>query len=324
MVHAIRMSENGGPEVLRWEEVSLPAPAAGEALVRQTAIGLNYIDVYHRTGLYPVALPGGIGLEAAGVVEAVGPDVDFLKPGDRVAYAAPPLGAYAEQRVMPAGVLVPLPDSVSDENAAALMLQGMTAEYLLHRTFPVQAGQTILVHAAAGGVGLLLCQWARHIGATIIGTVGSAEKAALASENGCHHPVLYREENFVEKVREITDGKGVDVVYDSVGKDSFTGSLDCLKPRGMMVSFGQSSGPVGAFDLGELAKRGSLFITRPSLMAYNATREETLQSAGLLFDLVGKGIVKPRLSQRFALKDAADAHRTLEGRQTVGSTILLP
>jgi len=324
MVHAIRLSQTGGPEVLHWEEISLPTPGPQEALIRQTAIGLNYIDIYHRTGLYPVPLPSGLGLEGAGIVEAIGSDVSDLSVGDRVAYAGPPIGAYAEQRIMPAAVLVPLPETVSEDQAAALMLQGMTVEYLLHRTYKLEPGQTLLIHAAAGGVGLLLCQWAHHIGATVIGTVGSPEKAALAKENGCHHTILYREENFVDKVKEITEGQGVHVVYDSIGKDTFEGSLDCLRPRGMMVSFGQSSGSIALFDLSMLSQRGSLFITRPSLMAYTASRDDLLASAQKLFTVIGKGAVKPHLRQRFALKDAATAHHALESRTTLGSSILVP
>ena len=323
MTHAIRIHAPGGPDVLHWEEVTVPAPGEGEVLLRHTAIGLNFIDVYHRTGLYPAPLPFTPGLEGAGRIEAVGSDVGEFKPGDRVAYASPPLGAYAECRVMPADRLVKIPDGISDDQAAAMMLQGMTAHYLLRRTYPVKPGDTILIHAAAGGVGLLICQWAKHLGATVIGTVGSEEKAALARAHGCDHPILYKTENFVARLREITNGAGVPVVYDSVGKDTFLASLDCLAPLGMMVSFGQSSGKVEPLDTGLLAK-GSLFLTRPSLMAYTARREDLVAAATDLFDMVGKGAVRIEINQTYALKDAAAAHRDLEGRKTTGSTILLP
>lgn len=322
--NAIRIHQPGGPEVMVWEEVDLAAPAAGQVLLRHTAVGLNYIDVYHRTGLYPAPLPFTPGLEGAGVVEAVGDGVTDLKIGDRVAYANPPLGAYAEVRLMPADRLVKLPDAIDDRTAAAMMLQGMTAQYLLRRTYRVQAGDTILIHAAAGGVGLLVCQWARHLGATVIGTVGSPEKAELAKAHGCDHPILYKSEDFVARVREITNGEGVPVVYDSVGKDTFLKSLDCLRPLGMMVSFGQSSGKVEPLDTGLLAAKGSLFLTRPSLMAYTAKRSDMVASAGELFDVVEKGVVKIEINQTYALKDAPQAHRDLEGRKTTGSTLLLP
>ncbi|WP_142849183.1 quinone oxidoreductase [Telmatospirillum sp. J64-1] len=325
MTKAIRVHRHGGPEELRWEEVELGQPGPGEALVRHTAIGLNFIDVYHRTGLYSVpSLPFIPGLEGAGVVEAVGEGVTEVKPGDRVAYAAVPMGAYAEARLMPAHRLLVLPETVSDQQAPAMMLQGMTVQYLLRRTFRVQAGQTILIHAAAGGVGLILCQWAKHLGATVIGTVGSAEKAELAKAHGCDHPILYREEDFVARVKDITGGQGVPVVYDSVGKDTFMKSLDCLQPLGMMVSFGQSSGSVGAFDPGILSAKGSLFLTRPVLMTYTAKREDLVSTAQDLFDVVGKGAVKIEVNQTYALKDAEQAHRDLEGRKTTGSTVLLP
>ncbi|BAE53359.1 quinone oxidoreductase family protein [Paramagnetospirillum magneticum] len=322
--NAIRIHQPGGPEVMVWEEVDLAVPAAGQVLLRHTAVGLNYIDVYHRSGLYPAPLPFTPGLEGAGVVEAVGDDVTDLKVGDRVAYANPPLGAYAEVRLMPADRLVKLPDAIDERTAAAMMLQGMTAQYLLRRTYRVQAGDTILIHAAAGGVGLLVCQWARHLGATVIGTVGSPEKAELAKAHGCDHPILYKSEDFVAKVREITNGEGVPVVYDSVGKDTFLKSLDCLRPLGMMVSFGQSSGKVEPLDTGLLAAKGSLFLTRPSLMAYTAKRSDMLASAGELFDVVEKGVVNIGINQTYALKDAPQAHRDLEGRKTTGSTLLLP
>ena len=286
MTHAIRIHETGGPEVLTWEAVEVGAPGPGEVRLEQMAVGLNFIDVYHRTGLYPMALPTAIGMEAAGRVEAVGEGVTDLEPGDRVAYAAPPPGAYAEARLMPADRLVKLPDDVSELQAAAMMLQGMTVQYLIRRTFRVNTGDTVLFHAAAGGVGLIACQWLKHLGATVIGTVGSEEKAELARAHGCDHPVNYRTENFVERVREITDGAGVPVVYDSVGKDTFEGSLDCLAPLGMFVGFGNASGPVPAFNMGVLAQKGSLFLTRPTLMTYTAKREDLLASANDLFDVV--------------------------------------
>jgi NADPH:quinone reductase len=325
MPHAIRFHETGGPDVLRWESVEVGAPGADQIRLRQTAVGLNYIDTYHRTGLYPVSnLPSGIGLEGAGVIEAVGSDVKDLKPGDRVAYASAPLGSYAESRLMPAGRVVKLPDGISDQTAAAMMLQGLTVQYLLRRTHRLQAGETILVHAAAGGVGLILCQWAKHLGATVIGTVGSEEKAAIAREHGCDHPILYRSENFVDRVRDLTGGAGVPVVYDGVGKDTFMPSLDCLAPLGLMVSFGNASGTVPPFDLGILSAKGSLFLTRPTLMTYTAKREDLVASANDLFDVVGRGAVKITVNQTYPLRDAAQAHRDLEARKTTGSTILLP
>ena len=324
MTHAIRIHEPGGPEVLRWDEVDAGTPGEGEVLVRQTAVGLNFIDIYHRTGLYPIAdLPSAIGMEAAGVVESVGSGVSEFKAGDRVAYAGYKPGSYAEMRVIPAHRLVPVPDDIDDKHAAAMMLQGMTAEYLIRRTYPVQSGQTVLWHAAAGGVGQIACQWLKQIGATVIGTVGSDEKAALAKAHGCDHTVNYRDENFVERVKELTGGKGVPVVYDGVGKDTWDGSLDCLSPRGMMVSFGNASGPVPPFNGAILAQKGSLYMTRPTLMTYTAERSDLLESAGALFEAVGKGL-KIEVNQTFALKDTAEAHRALEGRKTTGSTILLP
>jgi len=320
---AIRIHEYGDASVLRWEPVELSPPDPGEAQVRQQAVGLNFIDVYHRTGLYPVPrLPSGIGLEAAGVVEAVGAGVSEVAPGDRVAYAGGPLGAYAEARNLPANRLVQLPDAISDHQAAAMMLQGMTAEYLLRRVYRVQAGDTILFHAAAGGVGLIACQWAHHLGAIVIGTVGSQEKAELARAHGCTHPILYREEDFHERVKEITGGAGVPVVYDSVGRDTFDKSLDCLSPRGLMVSFGQSSGKVPPLDLGILSAKGSLFVTRPTLMTYAASRGDLVESAGALFDVVTSGAVRIEVNQTFPLAEAARAHQALEGRQTSGSTVL--
>lgn len=325
MTHAIRVHEPGGPEQMRWESVEVPAPQPGEARIRHTAVGLNYIDVYHRTGLYPLNdRPFGVGVEAAGVVEAVGDGVTRVSVGDRVAYVALPPGAYAELRNVSAERLIRLPDNIEDQQAAAMMLQGMTAQYLLRRTCPVEAGDTILIHAAAGGVGLIVCQWAKHIGATVIGTVGSDDKADLARAHGCDYPVVYTREDFPERVKEITGGKGVRVAYDSVGKDTFIRSLDCIQRLGMMVTFGQSSGPVEPLDLGQLAARGSLFITRPTLFHYTATVEELDQSAGELLDVVGRGIVKIEVNQSYQLKEVARAHADLEARKTTGSTVLLP
>ena len=324
MTKAIRIHEAGGPEVLRWEDVEVGDPGGGEIRLKHTAVGLNYIDTYHRSGLYPLDYPAVLGMEGAGVVEAVGKSVSDLKEGDRVAYATPPLGAYAEDRLIPADRVVKIPAAVSDETAAAMMLQGMTAEYLLRRTYKVKKGDTILFHAAAGGVGLIACQWAKHLGATVIGTVGSEEKAALARAHGCDHPILYRDESFVERVREITDGKGVPVVYDSIGKDTFMDSLDCLSPHSLLASFGSASGPVPPVDLGILAAKGSLYLTRPTLMTYNAAREDLVRSAEALFDVVVSGAVKIEINQRYELAEAEQAHRDLEGRKTTGSTILLP
>ena len=323
MTHAIRIHQNGGPDVLRWETLDVPAPGPGEVRLRQTAVGLNYIDVYFRTGLYAApTLPFTPGLEGAGVVEATSEGVTTLKVGDRVAYASAPIGAYAEARLMPADRLVKVPDGISDQQAAAMMLQGMTTQYLVRRTYKVQAGETILVHAAAGGVGLMLCQWAKHLGATVIGTVSSEEKAALARANGCDYPVIYTREDFQSRVMEITNGQKVPVVYDSVGVDTFAKSLDCLAPLGMMVLFGQASGPVPPFELGTLAAKGSLFITRPTLFSYTAKPEDLVSTANELFDVVGKGVVKIAVNQTYALADAAQAHRDLEARKTTGSTVL--
>jgi len=323
MPKAIRIHETGGPEVLKWEDVEIGKPGQGEALIRQTAVGLNFIDTYHRTGLYPLPLPAVLGMEGAGMVEEVGAGVTDVKPGDRVAYAGV-LGAYTERRLIAADRLVPLPDGVSDIQAAAMMLKGMTAEYLLLRTHRVQRGETILVHAAAGGVGLIMCQWAKHLGATVIGTVGSDEKAELARANGCDHPIVYTRENFTERVRALTNGAGVPVVYDSVGKDTFLGSLDCLSPLGLMVSYGNASGAVPPFNIGLLAQKGSLFLTRPVLMAYTAKREDLLSCARALFGVVESGVVKIKLERTWPLEDAASAHRELEGRRTTGSTVLIP
>lgn len=324
MTKAIRVFNNGGPEVMEYVDVEVGQPGPGEALVRHAAIGLNYIDVYFRTGLYPQALPGGLGMEGAGTVEAVGEGVTHVKPGDRVAYAGGGPGAYAEARVMPAGVLVKLPDAIDFETGAAMMLQGMTVQYLFHQTRPLKAGDTILFHAAAGGVGLIACQWAKAIGVNMIGTVGSDEKAALAKAHGCTHVINYKTENFVERVKEITNGAKVPVVYDSIGADTYTGSLDCLAPRGMLVSFGSASGPVPPVNLQDLASRGSLYITRATLFTYIAKRPDLEATAGHLFDMVTSGKVKIEINQRYALKDVAQAHRDLESRKTTGSTILIP
>ena len=325
MPRAIRIRETGGPEVMWWEDVEVGAPGPGEIRIRHEAVGLNFIDVYFRTGLYPApSLPFSPGMEGAGVVEAVGEGVDSLVAGDRVAYAAPPVGAYAQVRLMPAEKVVKVPDGIDSRQAAAMMLQGMTVEYLLRRTYPVRAGNTILFHAAAGGVGLIACQWAKHLGATVIGTVGSDEKAELARAHGCDHPIVYTRENFTDRVREITGGAGVPVVYDSVGRDTFEGSLDCLRPRGMLVSFGQSSGKIDPFDIGVLGARGSLYATRPTLFSYTATRADLENSARALFDVVGSGAVRITVNRTFPLAEAADAHRALESRQTTGSIVLLP
>ena len=325
MTHAIRIHKTGGPEVLQWEDVSVPAPGQGEVQLRHKAVGLNYIDTYHRTGLYPVPLPSGIGLEAAGVVEAVGPGVAEFKAGDRVAYANGPLGAYSEVKNHPADRLVKIPDGISFEQAASMMLQGLTVQYLLRRLHLVpKSGDTVLWHAAAGGIGLIACQWARALGVNLIGTVSSEEKAKLARELGAAHTIIYTREDFQARVMEITGGKKVPIVYDSVGKDTFMKSLDCLQPRGLMVSFGNASGAVGATDLGILASKGSLYITRPTLVSYTAKRDELVAAAKELFDMVLSGKVKVGPRQSYALKDAAQAHRDLEGRKTTGSTVLVP
>ncbi len=324
MPKAIRIHHTGGPEVLAWEDVEVGEPAPGEVRLRQTAVGLNYIDTYHRSGLYALPeLPAVLGREAVGVVEAVGADVDGLKVGDRVAYALHP-GAYTEARTIPAKVLVPVPPDIDDRTAAAMMLKGLTAWYLLRRTHRVSRNETILVHAAAGGVGLIACQWARHLGATVIGTVGSDHKAELARSHGCHHTIVYTRESFVERVRELTGGAGVPVVYDAVGRDTFEGSLDCLSPLGLLVSFGQASGPVPPFPIGVLAAKGSLYLTRPTLVNYIARREDLLEGARELFDLVESGAVRVEVNQTYRLGDAAQAHRDLEQRKTTGSTVLLP
>jgi NADPH2:quinone reductase len=325
MSKAIRISKTGGPEVLEWVDYEPGQPGPGEVLLRHEAVGLNFIDVYHRTGLYPLPqLPAIIGMEGAGIVEAVGEGVSEVTVGDRVAYAAIPPGAYAETRLIPEHRLVKLPDGIPNRQAAAMMLQGMTARYLLHCCHKVTSGDTILIHAAAGGVGLIACQWAKYLGATVIGTVGSPQKAELAGSHGCDYPILYNEEDFVARVKEITDGKGVDAVYDSVGQETFMKSLDCLRPMGMMVAFGQASGPVQPLELGVLAAKGSLFLTRPTLMVYTAKREDLLDHARDLFEVVEKGAVKIEARQSYPLAEAARAHQDLESRKTTGSTILLP
>jgi len=321
MSHAIRVHELGGPEVLKWEEVDVGNPGPGQVRLRQEAAGLNFIDVYHRTGLYQQPLPFTPGVEGAGVVEAVGPDVADLKPGDRVAYGGP-VGGYAEVRLVPADRVVKLPDAISSEQAAAMMLQGMTAHMLLRRVHPVKAGETILVHAAAGGVGLILCQWAKALGATVIGTVGSDEKAELVRAHGCDHPIVYTRQDFVAEVGRITSGAKVPVVYDGVGRDTFLKSLDCLARRGMMASYGNASGAVDPIPPGILTQKGSLFLTRPTLYDYTFDRADLESAAAELFEVVGNGKVKIEIGQRFALADAAEAHRALEGRKTTGSTVL--
>jgi len=324
MPNAIRFYQVGGPEVLQFESVSVGEPGPGEVRIRHTAVGVNYIDTYQRSGLYKLPLPSGLGGEGAGVVEAIGPGVAELKAGDRVAYSGGAPGAYAEVRVMPIDRLVKLPEGVSDRAAATLMLKGLTVQYLLRQTYVVKAGETILLHAAAGGIGLIACQWARALGATVIGTVGTDAKAELAKANGCTHTIVYTRENFVEKVKEITGGKGVPVVYDAVGKDTFPGSLDCLSPRGMFVSFGNSSGPVPPFEILLLSQKGSLYATRPTLVTYTAKRADLLKMAEEMFALVLSGKLKNDARQTYALKDAAQAHRDLESRKTTGSTVLIP
>jgi NADPH2:quinone reductase len=325
MVAAIRIHQNGGPEVLTYEDVQVRDPGPNEVRLKQTAIGLNYIDTYFRSGSYPspTGMPLIIGNEGAGVIVVAGPGVKEFKKGDRVAYYGP-LGAYAAERIVPAERLIKLPKGIDEKTAAGMMLKGMTAEYLLRRTFKVAKGHTVLIHAAAGGVGLLLCQWAKHLGATVIGTVGSSAKAEVAKKNGCHHTILYTSENFVARVGEITKGAKCDVVYDGVGKATFPGSLDCLKPRGYFVSFGASSGQIEAFNIGILQQKGSLYATRPTLQVYAAKREDLLSIAKSLFDVVTKGKVKIAINQTYALKDAQQAHRDLEGRKTMGSSVLLP
>ncbi len=323
MTYAVRIHETGGPEVLRWETVDVPDPGPGEAVIRQTVAGLNFIDVYFRTGLYPApSFPATIGNEGAGVVEAVGDGVTEVAVGDRVAYCMS-LGSYAQRRIIASKQLVKIPDGISAEQAAAVMLKGCTVQYLIRRTHAVQPGETVLFHAAAGGCGLIACQWLKHLGATVIGTVGSREKAELARAHGCDHPIVYTEESFVDRVKELTGGKGVPVVYDSVGKDTFSDSLRCLQPRGLMVSFGNASGAVEPFAPAILAGKGSLFLTRPTLATYTATRRELEETTAELFDVVGSGAVRIEVNQKYALQNAAQAHRDLEARKTTGSTVLL-
>lgn len=323
MVHAIRIHETGGPEVLRYEEIPVGEPGPGEVRVRIAAAGVNFVDVYHRAGLYPMPLPAVLGVEAAGRVEAVGAGVTALRPGDRVAYAGSP-GCYAEARVFPAERLVKLPDEIPDVTAAGMMLKGLTVQILTRRTYPVKPGDTVLWHAAAGGVGLIAIQWLKALGATVIGTVGSDEKAALARAHGCDHVVVYTREDFVKRVRELTGGEGVPVVYDSVGKTTFDGSLDCLRPLGMMVTFGNASGPVPPVDPLLLSRKGSLFLTRPSVFAYTARTEELQRSAAELIEVVRSGKVKVEVTRTWPLAEAAEAHRALEARRTTGSIVLVP
>jgi NADPH2:quinone reductase len=324
MSKAIRYDKPGGPDVMKWVDVEVGDPGEGEVRIKQTAVGLNFIDVYFRNGLYPQPLPAGLGSEAAGEVTAVGAGVSGLKVGERVAYVARPPGAYAQERVLKAEQVVKLPEAISDEAAASVMLQGLTAQYLLRRTYHVKAGDTVLIHAAAGGVGLIACQWAKALGATVIGTVGSDEKAQLAKAHGCDHPIVYTREDFTKRVRELTNGAGVPVVYDSIGKDTYTKSLDCLAPLGMFVSFGNASGPLPPIEASEFAGRGSLFFTRPTLFTYIAKRADYEAMAAELFDVVASGKVKTSINQRYALKDVGAAHADLEARRTTGSTILLP
>ena len=324
MPKAIRFHQTGGPEVLQWEDVAVGEPAEGEARVRHTAIGVNFVDTYQRSGLYPVTLPSGLGSEAAGVVESVGKAVTHVRVGDRVAYAGGPPGAYSEVRLIQADRLLKLPDGISDQQAAAMMLKGMTVQYLIRRTHQVQAGETVLFHAAAGGVGLIACQWLKALGATVIGTVGSDEKAALAKAHGCDHAIVYTRDDFAKRVREVTDGKGLPVVYDSVGKSTFQGSLDCLRPLGLLVSFGNSSGPVPPFELSILAQKGSLYVTRPTLVTYTATRADLEATARDLFDVILSGKVKIEITRTYPLRDAQQAHRDLQSRKTTGSILLIP
>lgn len=324
MPKAIRYDQPGGPDVMKWVDVEVGEPQAGQVRIRQHAVGLNYIDIYFRTGLYPQPLPGGLGMEAAGEVTAVGDDVTALKPGDRVAYVWSQPGAYAQERVLPADRVVKLPDAISYDEAASVMLQGLTAHYLLRRTYRVKAGDTILIHAAAGGVGLLVCQWAKALGATVIGTVGSDEKAALAKAHGCDHPIVYTRENFTERVRAITNDALLPVVYDSIGKDTYIGSLDCLAPLGLFVSFGNASGPLPPIDSKDFSSRGSLFFTRPTLFSYIAKRADLEAGAAELFDVIQSGKVKTSINQRYPLADVARAQAELEARKTTGSTILIP
>ncbi len=324
MAKVVRFHETGGPEVLRWEDVEVGEPGAGQARIRHTAVGVNFIDTYHRSGLYPLPLPSGLGSEAAGVVEAIGPGVTVVRPGDRVAYAGGPPGSYAEARLLPASILIPIPEGVTDQTAAAVMLKGMTTQYLIRRTYPVQAGETVLFHAAAGGVGLIACQWLKALGATVIGTVGSDEKAAVARAHGCDHVIISTREDIAQRVRELTGGAGVPVVYDSVGKDTFLSSLDCLRPRGLMVSFGNASGKVAPFDIGILSQKGSLYLTRPTLATYTATRADLEATARDVFDVLREGRVKVEIRHTYPLADVQQVHRDLEGRRTVGSIVMIP
>jgi NADPH:quinone reductase len=324
MPHAIRVHKTGGPEVLKWEEVEIGEPGEGQARVRHTAVGVNFVDTYHRSGLYSLQLPSGLGSEGAAVVEAVGPGVTVVRPGDRVAYAGGSPGSYSEVRVMPTDRLLKLPDGISDRTAAAMMLKGMTTQYLIRRTYKVEPGETVLFHAAAGGVGLIACQWLKALGATVIGTVGSEEKAALARAHGCDYTIIYTKEDFAKRVREITGGKGVPVVYDSVGKSTFPGSLDCLRPLGLLVSFGNASGPVPPFELAVLTQKGSLYVTRPTLATYTATRADLEATARELFDVVLAGRVKIEIHHTYALGDAQQVHSDLEARKTTGSVVMLP
>ncbi len=324
MTKAIRVDRHGGPEVMAWEDVEVGAPGAGEVRLKHAAVGLNFIDVYHRSGAYKIPLPTGLGLEAAGVVEAVGAEVGDLRVGDRVCYGTGPIGAYSEARIAPAAKLLKTPDGIDDTQAAAMMLQGLTAQYLIRRTFRVEAGMTVLFHAAAGGVGTIACQWLKHLGATVIGTVGSDEKAEFAMAHGCDHPIVYTKENFAERVRDLTGGEGVPVVYDGVGLSTWDGSLDCLRVRGMMVIFGNASGMAPTIDPMVLSQKGGLYLTRPSLLHYTATREQLDEAASELFEVVGSGAVKIEVRKTYALKDASQAHRDLEARKTTGSTVLIP
>ena len=323
MVAAVRVHKVGGPEVLTYEDINIPTPGPGQLRIRQHASGVNYIDVYFRTGLYPAPLPFVSGNEGAGEVIAIGPDVKGFSVGDRVAYVTA-LGGYAEERLLPADRAVKLPANISYEQAAAMMLKGMTVQYLVRRTYKIEKGSTVLVHAAAGGIGLIFCQWASHLGATVIGTVGSKAKAKLAGDAGCHHTILYTDEDFVARVKEITGGKLCDAVYDGVGKATFPASLDCLRPLGLFVSFGSASGPIEAFNLGLLSQKGSLYVTRPTLNTYTASREDLIRTASDLFDVVGTGKVKIPINQTYALKDAVKAHQDLESRRTTGTSILVP
>ncbi len=324
MPKAIRIQQTGGPEVLRWEAVEIGEPGPGQARIRHTAVGVNFIDTYHRSGLYPIPLPSGLGSEGAGIVEAVGPDVTVVKPGDRVAYAGGPPGSYSQVRLIPAHILVPVPEGVTDQTAAAVMLKGMTAQYLIRRTYTVKPGETVLFHAAAGGVGLFACQWLKALGATVIGTVGSDEKAAIARAHGCDHVVISTREDVAKRVREITGGVGVPVVYDSIGKDTFMNSLDCLRPLGLMVSFGNSSGKVTPFDIGVLSQKGSLYLARPTLATYTATRADLEATARDVFEAIRTGKVKVEVRHTYPLERAEQVHRDLEGRRTVGSIVMTP